>query len=110
MICSLISPSDRYEKRHRNLAAHVSPAFRVQIGDVVTVGAWIDVQIFTELGLNRLNVRSMPTAVEDCSIQCVARGEEQSCDERIRKVLICGSVSCVYCPHMHHAHISSAYA
>ncbi|ODQ51140.1 40S ribosomal protein S11 [Saitoella complicata NRRL Y-17804] len=28
----------RYEKRHKNLAAHVSPAFRVQEGDVVTVG------------------------------------------------------------------------
>ncbi|KAL4267118.1 Small ribosomal subunit protein uS17B [Pleurotus pulmonarius] len=29
---------NRYEKRHKNLAAHVSPAFRVDIGDVVTVG------------------------------------------------------------------------
>lgn len=29
---------DRYEKRHKNLAAHLSPAFRVDIGDVVTVG------------------------------------------------------------------------
>ncbi|OXV11409.1 hypothetical protein Egran_00832 [Elaphomyces granulatus] len=28
----------RYEKRHKNLAAHVSPAFRVEEGDVVTVG------------------------------------------------------------------------
>ena len=32
--------SDRYEKRHKNLAAHLSPAFRVEIGDQVTVGAW----------------------------------------------------------------------
>jgi small subunit ribosomal protein S11e len=30
--------SDRYEKRHKNLAAHVSPAFRAELGDVVTVG------------------------------------------------------------------------
>ena len=30
--------ADRYEKRHKNLAAHVSPAFRVELGDVVTVG------------------------------------------------------------------------
>ena len=30
--------SDRYEKRHKNLAAHVSPAFRVEEGDQVTVG------------------------------------------------------------------------
>jgi ribosomal protein S17 len=28
----------RYEKRHTNLAAHVSPAFRVEEGDQVTVG------------------------------------------------------------------------
>jgi small subunit ribosomal protein S11e len=30
--------ADRYEKRHKNLAAHVSPAFRIDVGDVVTVG------------------------------------------------------------------------
>ncbi|KAG5639230.1 hypothetical protein H0H81_005304 [Sphagnurus paluster] len=29
---------NRYEKRHKNLAAHVSPAFRVEVGDSVTVG------------------------------------------------------------------------
>ncbi|KAF5212448.1 putative 40S ribosomal protein [Clavispora lusitaniae] len=29
---------NRYEKRHKNVAAHVSPAFRVQEGDVVVVG------------------------------------------------------------------------
>lgn len=28
----------RYEKRHKNLAAHCSPAFRVENGDTVTVG------------------------------------------------------------------------
>ncbi|KFY15673.1 hypothetical protein V491_05601 [Pseudogymnoascus sp. VKM F-3775] len=28
----------RYEKRHKNLAAHVSPAFRERQGDQVTVG------------------------------------------------------------------------
>lgn len=28
----------RYEKRHKNLAAHVSPAFRIEEGDQVTVG------------------------------------------------------------------------
>ena len=28
----------RYEKRHKNLAAHCSPAFLVKEGDVVTVG------------------------------------------------------------------------
>jgi small subunit ribosomal protein S11e len=29
---------NRYEKRHTNLAAHCSPAFRVKEGDSVTVG------------------------------------------------------------------------
>lgn len=28
----------RYEKRHKNLPAHLSPAFRVKEGDSVTVG------------------------------------------------------------------------
>merc|ERR1712080_432079 len=28
----------RYEKRHKNVAVHCSPAFRVEVGDVVTVG------------------------------------------------------------------------
>lgn len=28
----------RYEKRHKNLSAHASPAFRIEIGDTVTVG------------------------------------------------------------------------
>jgi len=28
----------RYEKRHKNISAHVSPAFRVEEGDQVTVG------------------------------------------------------------------------
>lgn len=29
---------NRYEKRHKNVAAHVSPAFRVSEGDLVTIG------------------------------------------------------------------------
>ncbi|KAI8818397.1 ribosomal protein S17-domain-containing protein [Fimicolochytrium jonesii] len=34
-----ISKYNRYEKRHKNLAAHMSPAFiGVEVGDVVTVG------------------------------------------------------------------------
>lgn len=28
----------RYEKRHKNLSAHASPAFRIEVGDTVTVG------------------------------------------------------------------------
>ena len=33
-----IKKYNRFEKRHRNLTAHCSPAFRLTIGDVVTVG------------------------------------------------------------------------
>merc|ERR1711990_878234 len=28
----------RYEKRHKNMSVHCSPAFRVEVGDTVTVG------------------------------------------------------------------------
>ena len=30
----------RLEKRHKNVSAHCSPAFRVKEGDVVTIGQW----------------------------------------------------------------------
>lgn len=33
-----IKKYNRYEKRHRNIAAHLSPAFRVSEGDQVTIG------------------------------------------------------------------------
>ena len=33
-----IKKYNRFEKRHRNVAAHCSPAFRIREGDVVTVG------------------------------------------------------------------------
>jgi len=29
---------NRYEKRHTNIPAHLSPAFKVKVGDVVTLG------------------------------------------------------------------------
>lgn len=30
---------NRYERRHRNLPVHVSPVFRVEIGDIIVAGA-----------------------------------------------------------------------
>lgn len=33
-----IAKYNRFEKRHKNLSAHASPAFRLRVGDVVTVG------------------------------------------------------------------------
>merc|ERR1712137_783186 len=29
---------NRYEKRHTNIAAHMSPCFRTKVGDIVTIG------------------------------------------------------------------------
>eukprot|EP00178_Gracilaria_changii_P001756 TRINITY_DN12468_c0_g1_i1.p2 TRINITY_DN12468_c0_g1~~TRINITY_DN12468_c0_g1_i1.p2 ORF type:complete len:161 (-),score=34.56 TRINITY_DN12468_c0_g1_i1:50-532(-) len=29
---------NRYEKRHTNIAAHISPCFRAKVGDIVTIG------------------------------------------------------------------------
>ena len=34
----LVKKYNRYEKRHSNTAAHLSPAFRVNVGDRVTIG------------------------------------------------------------------------
>jgi len=33
-----VSKYKRYEKRHRNVPAHVSPCFQIQEGDIVTIG------------------------------------------------------------------------
>merc|ERR1711918_42941 len=33
-----IKKYNRFEKRHKTVAAHCSPAFRIRVGDVVTVG------------------------------------------------------------------------
>ena len=33
-----IKKYNRFEKRHHTVTAHVSPAFRIRTGDVVTVG------------------------------------------------------------------------
>lgn len=34
----MLCPQCRYEKRHGNIAAHVSPCFRVAEGDTVVIG------------------------------------------------------------------------
>merc|ERR1719394_1386249 len=34
----LVKKYNRYEKRHSNTPAHLSPAFRVNVGDMVTIG------------------------------------------------------------------------
>lgn len=31
---------NRYERRHKNLPIHVSPAFRVEIGDIIVAGMY----------------------------------------------------------------------
>jgi len=82
---------DRYEKRHKNLAAHLSPAFRVELGDVVTVGRleWTPL-----MEVANWTCRSMPPLVEDCALQRVASGQEQGCLQNIQQVLDVGLVYC----------------
>lgn len=57
---------NRYEKRHKNLAAHVSPAFRVEEGDWVTVGQCRPLSK-TVCGIPRSPIRS-----DDNRWSCVA--------------------------------------
>ena len=33
-----VSKYNRYEKRHKNIAVHCSPCFRIKEGDIVTIG------------------------------------------------------------------------
>src|SRR5256885_11862438 len=48
----------RYEKRHKNLAAHVSPAFRVEEGDQVTVGQCRPLSKTVSAGINIISHRT----------------------------------------------------
>lgn len=90
-------PTDRYEKRHKNLAAHVSPAFRVEVGDTVTVGEW-------RLGETRRwlkGIRSMSTTVQNRAFQRAPGGEEQGFGQGVWQVLSRDGVSGFYCIKMH---------
>ena len=78
---------DRYEKRHRNLAAHLSPAFRVQLGDMVTVGTLSLSAPAADECLIPASQRSMPTTLQDRSIQRAASDAVEGCDEGILQVL-----------------------
>ena len=50
---------NRYERRHKNLPIHVSPAFRVEIGDIIVAGTYH----FPLTG------RPVPPSLEDCAFQ-----------------------------------------
>lgn len=78
---------DRYEKRHKNLAAHVSPAFRVELGDVVTVGMsiFLGLRVLSLSSLSRC--RPVSTVIENRSIQRYPCSEEQGVSKDIRQVL-----------------------
>ena len=63
------------------MAAHVSPAFRVDIGDVVTVGGLL---LLIDIGRKvMIYPRAMSTTIEDGSVQCTAGVEEQGCDKGV---------------------------
>jgi hypothetical protein len=84
---------DRYEKRHKNLAAHVSPAFRVEVGDVVTVGMLCD-QILSWFTRAYVGFRSVPATIKNRPFQRYPGGQEQGCCEGVRQVLK-GSTPCI---------------
>lgn len=77
---------DRYEKRHKNLAAHASPAFRIDIGDVVTVGT-LACRDRPENYCLMICYRPMSTTIKDCAFQRVAGIKEQGCSQGFWKVL-----------------------
>ena len=77
---------DRYEKRHKNLAAHVSPAFRVELGDVVTVGAYPGSALPNNADIDTLN-RPVQTSLENCPIQRGSREQEQGSGQGLWQVL-----------------------
>lgn len=55
---------NRYEKRHSQVSAHVSPCFRVNVGDIVTVGQCRPIAKtvrFNVLKVNRVNPNAKKT-------------------------------------------------
>ena len=73
-----------------NLAAHVSPAFRVDLGDVVTVGAYSFSHTFVKrtAGIDRSPpIRAVPAVIKNRAIQRVEGLEEQGLDQNLRQVL-----------------------
>lgn len=63
---------------------HVSPAFRVEIGDTVTVGGWRSDSCRINLMLFR---RSMPAIIQDGALQRVEGEQEQGGCKGIQQVL-----------------------
>lgn len=63
---------NRYERRHKNLPVHVSPAFRVEVGDIIVAG------MYYFLILMCTNIcRPVPPAFEDGSLQRSQGDQEQ---------------------------------
>lgn len=66
---------DRYEKRHKNLAAHCSPAFvGLQVGDVVTVGECRPLS--KTVRFNVLKVERKATAAATAAAATAAAGKQ----------------------------------
>jgi len=61
-----VSKYNRYERRHKNLAVHVSPAFRVEVGDIIVAGTYLFVP--KNVSLLTWN-RPVPSPLEDGSFQ-----------------------------------------
>lgn len=61
---------NRYERRHKNLPVHVSPAFRVEVGDIIVAGTYSSFPFL-------LTFRPVPSPVEDCAFQHPQGDQEQ---------------------------------
>ena len=83
----------RYEKRHMNLSAHVSPAFRVEEGDQVTVGQCRPISktvchhYFSGEGMNGMMSANMRCSVLG-ALQCAPRAaQDRQAGQAVQQVL-----------------------
>uniref|UniRef100_A0A0E0LSC6 Pectinesterase n=1 Tax=Oryza punctata TaxID=4537 RepID=A0A0E0LSC6_ORYPU len=84
----------RYEKRHSNIPAHISPCFRVKEGDHVIIG-----QCRPLSKTVRFNVIKVIPAGSTGSGQCCSKlqQEEECCMDQQGNLLICSALSNVHC-------------
>ncbi|KAG8966512.1 hypothetical protein FRC03_011869 [Tulasnella sp. 419] len=90
---------NRYEKRHKNLAVHVSPCFRVEIGDMVTVGESTIFIVDTRTHITP--IRPMSPVIQDSAVQRVASVSEQGGIKDVWQILRFSPLLCFTLPSLH---------
>jgi len=81
----------RYEKRHKNLAAHVSPAFRVEEGDTVTVGQCrpLSKTVRRDYEADIISKARSVHAFEEHFLECVSSKRNEMLGDMWKHELIC---------------------